>query len=301
MGAFVYEGYVQRGGTYMAYHLGLVLHRHFGLPVRVVGSPLPAAPQFDYPVVFPVVGHEEFVAGCGADDLLICNPSFSHHMFGLTLPCRKLSYVQGVATFSYLDGFFDHYVFQSRFVKAFVENLYAISGPLIPPFVDVPPADSLQPLARRANRALILEWKTPEPVRRRFLEAYREAAPTSALTIDVIPTLSHGALAAQMRASRYFVSLSILEGFDLPMLEAMGNGCAVLGLTNGGNAEYARGGENCRLVQYPRLHELACDLVRLSASGNEATRLAAAGRTMAESFSYPLFEARWKDFFREIV
>lgn len=301
MKVFVYEGYNQVGATYMAYHIGLILHRHFGLSVSVVGALRPDAPQFDYPVVFPVLGHEQLVATCRAEDLLICNASFSRHMFGPTLPCRKLSYVQHMRTFPYLDGFFDHYVFVSHFVKSFVEGLFDIAGPVIPGFVHVPPAGILIPLAARANRALILEYKTPEAVRQRFLEVFRVVAPASQMAVDVLPTLPQGALATEIRASRYFVNLTVLEGFGLPMLEAMANGCAVVGWANGGNAEYAHDRENCRLVRYPRLDDLAATLAYLAANGDEASRLANAGRKTAEGFSYARFEASWIDLLQAIL
>lgn len=301
MKVYVYEGYRPRGGTFMAYHLGLILQRHSGLSVHVVGSPLQAGSPFEYPVVFPVMSHEAFVEVCTRDDLLICNPSFSDRMFGPTLPCRKLCYMQHFSSFRYLDGFFDHYVFVSHFVKSFVEGLYALRGPVIPAFVDVPAAGEVPPFAQRADRAILPEWKVPEPVRSLFVGACQDVNPSSSTALDVIPLRSQRELAAEMRSSRYFVSLTVSEGLGLPMLEAMANGCAVLGFANGGNSEFARDGENSRIVQYPRLGDLARTLARISANPKEASHLAAAGRATAENFSYPNFVARWVEHFRQIL
>jgi hypothetical protein len=183
----------------------------------------------------------------------------------------------------------------------FVESLYDISGPVIPAFVNVPAPDTLRPLAARADRALVLSWKTPESVSRRFQADWRKAAPNAATAVDVLPVVPQDTLAAEMRASRYFVSLATYEGFGLPMLEAMANGCAAVGLASGGNSEYARDGENCRLCRYPRLDDLAQALARLGSQGDEAGRLAAAGRATAENFGYRQFEARWKDLFEQIL
>ena len=125
MRIFVYQAFVQAGGTHMAYHIGGILQQRFGLEVLAVGAS-PAAGMFRYPFPMPVIDEETLVATAAADDLLVCNPSFSDRMFGLRLPCRKLSYVQGVRTFRVLDVFFDRYVFVSKWVRRFAAPLMGL-------------------------------------------------------------------------------------------------------------------------------------------------------------------------------
>lgn len=54
-----------------------------------------------------------------------------------------------------------------------------------------------------------------------------------------IKDLPHPDVLAELHRSRTFLSLQRLEGFGLPALEAMAAGCAVVGFTGQGGAEYA--------------------------------------------------------------
>ena len=140
--AYVVEGYVPNGGTYMAYHVARILHVDFGYDVRIVtaecgGGHEPIPGMFHYDPVFPCVALEGCEDLIREDDVLICNPSFSSLNLGLKVRGRKLMYAQGFTTFSVLDRFFDHYVAVSGFVRGFLAEVYGIAAPVIPAFVRV--------------------------------------------------------------------------------------------------------------------------------------------------------------------
>ena len=138
--AYVVEGYIPNGGTYMAYHVARILHLDYHYDVRVVtANPDLAEPhghgRFQYDPVFPCVPLADCERLICADDVLICNPSFSSLHLGLKVRGRKIMYAQGFTTFSLLDCFFDHYVAVSSFVRGFLSQTYGLNASVIPAFV----------------------------------------------------------------------------------------------------------------------------------------------------------------------
>src|SRR4051794_12194254 len=124
--AWVVGAYMPNGGTRMAYHLGRILERDFGIPAIAVtvGDETPEAGIHDYDLRMPTVSLAQMESDIGADDILIANPSFSSHQFGFRLPGFKLCYVQGFSTFSLLDLKFDRFVAISDFVAGFLSTVY---------------------------------------------------------------------------------------------------------------------------------------------------------------------------------
>src|SRR4051812_25007649 len=114
-----------RGGSYMAYHVGLLLQQQFGYDL--IGAETqehPPSDQFTYevkPKLMPLAKVEREMT---ADDLLVVNPAFSPLMLGLRLPGRKICYVQDFRTFQILDGHFDLYVSVSSTVRKFLRGVY---------------------------------------------------------------------------------------------------------------------------------------------------------------------------------
>lgn len=153
---FVMGGFMPNAGTYMAYHVGLIAAELSGAALFVISENPDErrADIWDYPREAVPVCREEFLRLAGPDDLLIVNPSFSDELFGLRVPCRKLCYVQGFTTFTFLDGFFDCYVSASRHVQLFLKFQYGLSTPCINPFL-APIDVSFVPWEERDKRVLI--------------------------------------------------------------------------------------------------------------------------------------------------
>ena len=295
MRVFVYQAFVQSGGTHMAYHIGAILEQRFGLEVMAVGT-APEAGMFRYPVAMPVIDEATMVATATVDDLLICNPSFSDRMFGLRLPCRKLSYVQGVRTFRVLDVFFDRYVFVSKFARRFVNQHYGIDGPVIPAFIDTDTfrPGTAAPVSRRRPVCAVLNRKHEPLVFERLCRTYERLHGGEPIPVEMLPVLPQGELAERLRQCRVFLSLDVMEGFGLPMLEAMACGCAAVGWDSGGCSEYARSGSNALLARYGDDEALARLLRKVLVEDSVAERLSASGMETGAGFDQDRFTAAWE-------
>lgn len=295
MRVFVYQAFIQAGGTHMAYHIGAILEQRFGLQVMAVGA-APEGGMFRYPVAMPVIDEATMVAMATADDLLICNPSFSDRMFGLRLPCRKLSYVQGVRTFRVLDVFFDRYVFVSKFARRFVNQHYGIDGPVIPAFIDSATfcPGTAAPVNRRRPVCAVLERKHEPLVFERLCRTYERLHGGERIPVEMLPVLPQGELAERLRQCRVFLSLDAMEGFGLPMLEAMACGCAAVGWDSGGCGEYARSGRNALLARYGDDETLARLLRAVLVEDSLAERLSASGVQTGDGFGRDRFIAAWE-------
>jgi glycosyltransferase involved in cell wall biosynthesis len=290
----------------MAYHIGRVMHEAYGLEVACVGSP-PADGMFTYPIRFPVVDRGRFLSDVGPTDILVCNPSFSDELFGLRLNCRTLSYIQGIRTYTVLDVFFDLYVFVSEAVRRFVGLHYGIEGTVIPAFIRT---DIFQPgdqdgggrdWERRRRTCVVLERKLNPLVFETLRRVYQAMHPGESLACEVVPVTSQQDLAERFRGSRVFLSLDAMEGFGLPMLEAMACGCAVVGWDSLGCREYAKPGENCLLARYGDFEDLARKLHTLLAEDATAQALASQGPRTARGFGVEQFDRAWTAELRGLV
>ncbi len=293
MKVYVYQGYIQAGGTYMAYHIGRVLHQYFGTEVFIVGG-RPEEMMFSYPLDFPAIPQDVFETTVTADDLLICNPSFSDQNFGLRLPCRKLSYIQGIRTFSLLDVFFDRYVFVSKWAKKYMRELYGIHGKVIPAFIHTDLFSCSAHWAPRQISIPITSYKYDDVVFSRFLRLFSSKYPDWRLEFQTYPVMRQDEFAMALRRHRYYLSLAVMEGFGLPMLEAMAAGCTAVGWDAGGSSEYAVHGRNCLIARYGDLEALADHLHFALNNHKEAERIAAEGYRTGKEFDIKRFDESWK-------
>jgi hypothetical protein len=301
MKAFVMEAYHPAGGTYMAYHLGRILQEVFGYEAVAVGRPREESAMFDYPLAMPSVPVERMCQDIAPHDIFICNPSYSEALYGLRLPGRKISYVQNVRYFRILDVFFDHYVFVSDWVRRFVVPYYGIDGPVIPAFIRRDIFHGALPWERRSSSVTLSARKQEGLVFQRLLDVYHRIFPGDDVAFNVVPVTSQAGLAAQMASSRYYLSLDVMEGFGLPMLEAMSSGCAVVGWDSGGCREFAVPGENCLLARYGDFEALARHLHAVLQDDHLASALAERARSCAASFGQDAFDHSWSEWFASIL
>lgn len=293
MKTYVYQGYIQAGGTYMAYHIGRVLRQYIGSEVFIVGN-RPESINFTYPFDFPTIAQNVFESIVTNEDLLICNPSFSDQKFGLRLPCRKLSYVQNVCTFKVLDVFLDHYVFVSEWVKWYIEKYYGISGNVIPAFIHTDLFSCSDDWSSRNTSIPITYYKYDDVVLTNLLKVFTAKYPNCPLEFEKYPVMDQNEFAKVIRRHRYYLSLAAMEGFGLPMLEAMAAGCTAVGWDAGGSSEYTAHGSNCMIARYGELETLADHLHFVLTNHEEAKKLAAAGYVTGKNFDISRFDEAWK-------
>lgn len=293
MKVYVYQGYVQAGGTYMAYHLGRILYQYFGAEVLVVGN-RPEQMMFSYPFDFPTIHQEVFEAEVTPDDVLICNPSFSDQQFGLRLSCKKLCYIQGIRTFTVLDVFFDRYVFVSDWARWYIERYYSISGNVIPAFINTDLFSCSEEWSTRQTSIPITHYKYDDVVLSRLLKVYSSKYPDCPLEFQKYPVMGQNEFAKVLRKHRYYLSMAAMEGFGLPMLEAMAAGCTAVGWDAGGSSEYTVHGRNCMIARYGDVEALADHLHFVLTNPDDAKRLAAAGYDTGKEFDISRFDEAWK-------
>ena len=315
--AYVVEGYVPNGGTYMAYHVARILHVDFGYDVRIVtaecgGGHEPIPGMFHYDPVFPCVALEGCEDLIREDDVLICNPSFSSLNLGLKVRGRKLMYAQGFTTFSVLDRFFDHYVAVSGFVRGFLAEVYGIAAPVIPAFVpgtnvvlqeeaarepplawDDRPAGSIElnVKGQGAQQLLLLNRVRRElKARDRALE---ESIDWDAAVERARVRLPRREFLERVASARYLLTLSVAEGFGLVPLEAMNMGSAVLGFDGYGGREYMEPGQNCAVAAYPDVAGVVDGIIKAMRDPVAAREMMTAGMETASRYTYEAFRSAW--------
>jgi hypothetical protein len=299
MRVYVVNGYDRYGGNMTAYHVGRMFSEAIGAEVWMTGAPFPENPQFDYPERFPVADTREALEGLSPEDIWIANPSLSENFFGLRAGCRTLCYVQDVSTFRFLDVFFDHYVSCSNFVSTFIDEYYQTKSTVIPPFIDYKKCFCGRPLAERSQTVAFMLRKNSGYLLDALKELLADSFPEVKAEFASYDGLRHKELLEAMGQHRVFLSLSPIEGFNMPMLEAMAAGCAVVGIDNGGCREYARDGFNCCLAPYGDLNKLASGLAQMLKDDDAARRIAKQAQLFADRFDLRFFEQRWRTFIRE--
>ena len=296
---YVIGAHVPNGGTHMAYHLGRILDRDFGIPATAVrvGSETPDHGVFDYDLHMPVIAIEQFETAVGSSDLIVVNPSFSPRQFGWRLPGFKLCYVQGFNTYALLDRKFDHFVAASDFVSAFLHTTYDLHATVIPPFVDdagLPPAPEWT--RRPATTVLVHRKGLPEVWQeswKRLHAIMQQQAPE--IRFEMLPAsgVPQHELLARIGEHRYLLTLSAAEGFGLVPLESMARGTLVVGYDGFGGRHYMRCGENCLVAPYPEIERVAALLIEAVRTPERSAALAQGGRETAARFSYERFREAW--------
>lgn len=301
---YVIGGYYPAGGAYMAYHLGRVVASLGGWRCRIVSMDGETAERgrWAYPVWYETVPVERLAEEITDRDLLICNPSYSAHLFGCRLRGRKLMYVQGFNTFSVIDGFFDAYVCATGFLRDFLRTVYGIEAPIIPPFVHLERIPRGSPwLERPSSRILVATKVYGDEILDRFEQTMRRRAPALRYSLDVLAPEPHAARMSRIAQSRYLLTLSPCEGFGLTPLEAMAAGCTVAGFHGGGGLEYMRPGLNCATVGYPDVEGLCDALISILPDEEGAQTLARRGREAASRYGIEPFEASWRRFLEQFL
>ncbi len=290
--AYVINAAIGRGGAYMAYHIGRLLAREFGYRLVDVQTMPPKDRIFTYDTPMESMPLARMEAQIQADDMLICNPSFSQHMFGLRLPGKKLMYVQDFRTFAFLDAHFDCYISVSSVVQEYLRSVYGLESSVIPPFIDTAGCAPL-PWEQRPAQELLIYCKVMNPEHAytlKLLESYLPDSYQSRLLQSY--TMPHTAFLQRLGAVRYVLNLSIAEGFGLVPLEAFALGTLVLGLDGAAGRDFMRYGENGYAVPFRAYKDWLKELPALLQLPHPASVLTAAAET-AREYGYAQFRTRW--------
>jgi hypothetical protein len=289
----------------MSYHLARILHRDFDLMAVAVSNSAEHAQNsmFLYDLEYPTVTMEEMIASIREEDILIANPSFSHHGLGVRARGKKVMYIQGFNTFNLLDCQFDHYVSVSAFVQSFIRNVYAIETEVIPAFIDVSPNLPRKPWTDRPRDSFFVWTKGDSLLLNSIHERLRHTVPEHRLEPTLTTRVNHGEVLQMLGERRFFITLSAAEGFGLPALEAMAMGATVIGFDGFGGREYMRSGTNCMVRPFPDVEGVAKAIRLLYSDNQQAEALAEAGKKTAaeERFSYEGFRSAWIRQFRRIL
>jgi hypothetical protein len=294
------------GGARMAYMLGAILHQHYNFDVKIVRINHETIDNtiFSYPHRFEAISIDSALENATKNHILICNPSFSQYGFGLRTPCHKLMYVQGFSTFSALDGFFDKYVSVSDFVAQYLKIVYNIDSDVIPAYVEgADPAEYIPWRERPADKILV-HSKHQDPLGNEIVQRVATHIRLAYPGITLIPlletsSLPHCEILSKLKAYRYFISLSLTEGFGLLPLEAMSVGTVVFGFNGFGGAQYMSKLTNAGTVPYPDMDSLQNTIDLVLGDAHLAERISINAIETAKSFSFSQFETAWLKYLKQ--
>lgn len=293
----------------MAYHLGRILQLDFSFRsiAVTVGNETADHGIFSYDLLFPAVTLAEMEANITDDDILIANPSFSSYFFGLKCRGRKVMYAQGFTTFGLLDCGFDLYVSVSEVVRRSLSSVWGIETPVVPPFILAQDFPRSPPWRQRPSGSVLVSLKGDYSHQSFMLDRLRRsiASRYPEVTLDQVLNgkVAHDELLDRIGQHRYFLTLSVGEGFGLMALEAMALGCLVVGFDGFGGRDYMSPGQNCVTVSYPNLEGLAQQLILSLDNLDYAQSVAHAGQATGKSYlyNYARFRAAWREQFARIL
>jgi len=134
-------------------------------------------------------------------------------------------------------------------------------------------------------------------------KTYERLAGADALPFAIIENMSEQDAARVLSESSIFLSLSWLEGFGLPPVEAMASGCTVVGFHGNGGREYAteQNGFWCEGDDWEAVARALHRVTGLVMSGDsQIARMTEAGIRTAARYSFANEEKDLLDFARKI-
>lgn len=292
---FVAGALVPTGGAYMAYHIGRLLHLNFGYELIDVHIHPVESTIFHYDTAVKTITVSELEKTATKDDVLVVNPSYSQFLFGLTLPGRKIMYVQDFRTFLLLDCHFDLYVSVSDLVRRYVKTLYDIDTPIIPAFISPPPLEVV-PWERRPEKSALVYMKKSSREHQILLRYLENHLSKKGIRLDRVIEgrgMTQKKFLSEVAGVRYFVNLSLAEGFGLVPIEAMHAGTMVTGVNGLAGVDYMKQGENSYTGSIKNLRELPAIIERAFTDEALAQQCVKGGFETAKQFSYDAFKQAW--------
>ncbi|MGE7610479.1 glycosyltransferase [Peribacillus frigoritolerans] len=300
---FIFNGYGMYGGAYMLYQIGRVCFEEFNTPVFIVQNykGKDGAKRFFYPYDFPTISPKQMEDIITEDDLFVCNPVHSYYSFGSRLPAKKLMYLQGANTYSNLDTNFNYYVSVSQFVQQHVKTNFGVDSPVINPFIKLATFNKGIQWDKRHKQILVLAYKKETlPLYNELVKRYQRKYPFCTLTFKKIRNMSQKQLATIMGKHKYYLTLSPVEGFGLPPLEAMSSGCAVLGFDGYGGREYFSS-SNSYVVKCRDFDPLVDFLHKIYENPDIGKNFSENSIMTAKRFSFEKFKHNWSHYLKDRV
>lgn len=287
----------------MLYQLGRVCFENFNTQVFIIQDQSQrwkkGQQRFHYKYTFPTVTTSQMMKMINENDLFICNPVQSAHSFGTKLPAQKLMYLQGVNTYDALDLHFDHYVSVSQFVQEDTKTKYGVDSSVINPFINLSLFHKGMPWGQRKNEVLVLGYKKEtQPLLNRLRKHYNRKYRGGFPKINKVRNLSQQALAEVIGRHKYYLTLTPVEGFGLPSLEAMASGCVVIGFDAYGGRDYFETGKNAYVVEYDDFDRLADYLYEVIHSSHIDENISRNAISTAANYSFDLFSQSWRTFLK---
>ncbi len=284
----------------MAYQIGRLLARHFSyelIDVAVYSLEEHGKEIFKYDTKMRLMAVADMEKNITPDDVLVVNPAFSHFLFGLRLPGKKIMYIQDFRTFLLLDCHFDLYVSVSNLVARYVHALYGITTAIIPPFI-TPPAAPTIPWQQRPAGSSIVYIKNPSREHHILLQFLQRRLAKTAPLIDLSHVVEGRRMAQEdflreLGNVRYLVNLSLAEGFGLVPLEAMAIGTMVSGVDGLAGADYIRQGHNALVGSIRDLRPLPAIVQRAFEDDNLAQQCVEGGFRTASLYNENRFKEAW--------
>ncbi len=290
----------------MAYHLGRLLARHFGYELFDINIYPVDKKIFRYDTPIRSVSIPQMESMVTDDDILIVNPSFSQFLFGLRLPGRKIMYIQDFRTFLLMDCHFDLYVSVSSVVSRYVHALYGITSPIIPAFIQLNQMPQARPWQERPKHSALVYMKNPSHEHKVLLSHITTELKQIASHIDLSNILegrglTHQEFLQRLGSVRYFVNMSLAEGFGLVPLEAMAMGTMVTGVDGLAGRDYMNDGQNCMVGSIKNLRGLAHTIADAFSDEGRAFSIAQNGQASAKMYGHAAFKAAWLDQFSKFL
>lgn len=122
----------------------------------------------------------------------------------------------------------------------------------------------------------------------------------SAQPVIVVSPTSDSEMRAFYCSCDVVLSLSVSEGFGLPVLEAMAAGCPVICTDSGGVTDFVQDGFTGLLVPDRSVSSIVAALRRMLLEPGLRQRLSQAGRQMAEGYSFDRFAEGYTNLFSRL-
>lgn len=296
--AWVVGAYGNNGGNHMNYHIAKVCKDILNLETYAISLDTSLYRNdniFGHEQEFKEYSLKEFEAMHEASDILISNPSFSIYLLGYRARCKKIMYVQHFNTYRRLDLKFDHYVSVSKFVRQYLNTVYNIDSSVISAFTETPL--SITPF--ESKKGALLVYSKNRQARLNYFNKNQKSM-INMERIDYLEgLLNRNDFLSTIDSYKYFLSLSIDEGFGLVTLEAMNRGLVVFGFDGYGSRDFMIRAYNCMTNKYPDWETVNKSINKTVTSKKKCLSISQNAILTASSYSLDKFEKSWIQVLRQ--